>query len=350
MMAVILSLWLAFQVNANLKQHVEAGLAAKQAGDLDTAIREFQKVAELAPGLAAAHVNLGAVYYDKKDYGRAIPPLRKALQINDDLPGAHEMLGTALLAQGFALESIPHLEKARTNPLLGVALLEADTGREREAVEVLESALEKSPNNPDILYYLAQAHARLSRQALDVLILKNPSSARARQAQGEAAAATGNRESAGKHLRAALELRPELREVHFELGDLYLGSGDYEAAEREFREETTRNPGSARAAYKLGLVLLNRGELRGSIAELERANALRPGMPETLLELGKARVASGDLNTGEKLLREVIKQESDSGLAETAHFQLAHIYRKLGRAAEADSEMKRYQEIRNRPR
>ena len=63
-------LLLAWQATSELKQHVEAGLNAKRAGDLDTAIREFKRVAELAPGLAAAHVNLGAVYYEKKDYAQ----------------------------------------------------------------------------------------------------------------------------------------------------------------------------------------------------------------------------------------------------------------------------------------
>src|SRR3977135_3460876 len=111
MIVALLSLWLALQVSNGVKQHVDAGLAAKRAGDFDTAVREFQRVAELAPRLAAAHVNLGAVYIEKKDDGNAIAPLRKALEIDPDLPGAHEMLGTALLAQGYAAESIPHLEK-----------------------------------------------------------------------------------------------------------------------------------------------------------------------------------------------------------------------------------------------
>ena len=112
-------------------------------------------------------MNLGAVYYEKKDYGQAIPSLRKALELNPDLPGAHGMLGAALLAQGYAAESIPHLEKAKSGEVLGVALLEA--GRAREAIDKLEEALEKQPDNPDLLYYLSQAHARLAKQASDAL-------------------------------------------------------------------------------------------------------------------------------------------------------------------------------------
>ena len=43
----------------DLRQHVEAGLKARAAGDFDAAGRELQRVAQLAPDIAAAHVNLG---------------------------------------------------------------------------------------------------------------------------------------------------------------------------------------------------------------------------------------------------------------------------------------------------
>src|SRR5262249_40130786 len=155
----------ALQVTPELKQRVEAGLKAKNAGDLDTAIREFQRVVDLAPQLAAAHVNLGAVYLDKKDYAHAIPPLRRALQLNPNLPGAGGWLGTALLALGYAGESVPHLEKGAVEDLLGVALLES--GRTRDALDHLERAILKRPDDPDLLYYLTEAHEQLSRQVVD---------------------------------------------------------------------------------------------------------------------------------------------------------------------------------------
>ena len=137
------------QVTPELRQHVDAGLKAKSAGDLDGAAREFRRVVELAPQMAAAHVNLGMVYFEKKDYGNAIPVLRKALELNRDLPGARGMLGAALLAQGYAEEAIPFLEAAQSFDLLGVALLEA--GRARDAAaDRLEAALQKRPDDPDL--------------------------------------------------------------------------------------------------------------------------------------------------------------------------------------------------------
>jgi hypothetical protein len=69
-------------------------------------------------------------------------------------------------------------------------------------------------------------------------------------------------------------------------------------------------------------------------------------MPETLLELGKATAAVGEFASAETLLQKVVEQEQASRLAESAHFQLAQIYRRLGRPADADREMKRFQELR----
>lgn len=344
-MIAVAFLLLALQVTPELRQHVEAGLKAKSAGDLDTAIREFKRVAELAPDLAAAHVNLGAVYFEKKSYGEAIPPLRRALQLNGDLPGAQAMLGAALLAQGYAAASIPYLEKAQAVDLLGVALLES--GRARDAVEQLEAALQKRPNDADLLYYLSQAHGRLSKQVFDRLRENSPESERTQQMLGEALAAAGNREGAEKRFRAALALRPDLRGVHFTLGEMYVGGGDYERAEVEFRAEAEMVPGSAAAAYELGAVLLNRGRVREAMAELQRSNELLPDMPETLIELGKAMATAGETAGAEKMFQRVLELEKTSRLAETAHFQLAQIYRKLGRTADADREMKLFQQLRS---
>lgn len=348
MIAAVVILLLGFQVQVSpeLKQHVEAGLNAKRTGDLDTAIREFKRAAELAPDLAAAHVNLGAVYLAKEDYGNAISALRRALQIDPNLPGASGMLGTALLAQGYAAESIPYLEKAQVDDLLGVALLEA--GRARDAVDKLETALEKRPDDPDLLYYLGLAHQRLSKGVFDKLTNQYPDSPRTRQLLGEVNASAGNRDAAEREFRAALVARPNLRGIHYALGELYLRSGEYEKSEREFIEESHLSPGSAEAAFKLGFVLLNRGDLSSALRELNRANTLQPDIPETLLELGKAQLASGDLAAAEKSFVQVIAIDQSSTLAGTAHFQLSQIYRKEGRRSEADRETEAFQKLRKR--
>jgi hypothetical protein len=74
-------------------------------------------------------------------------------------------------------------------------------------------------------------------------------------------------------------------------------------------------------------------------------------MPETLLELGKLLHALGEVPAAEQYLREALKHESgDSSLAEAAHFQLAQVYRKLGRAADAERETAAFQQLRAKRR
>ena len=69
-------------------------------------------------------------------------------------------------------------------------------------------------------------------------------------------------------------------------------------------------------------------------------------MPETLLELGKTLNAAGDPTSAEACLRQLVTLEDDTRVAESAHFQLAQIYRKLGRMPDADRHLKRFQQLR----
>ena len=333
------------QISPELRQAVEAGMQAKQAGNLAKAAEEFRKVVQLAPSLAAAHANLGAVYHDQQDFKNAIPSLRRALELNPNLPGTQLMLASSLLALGYAAEAVPLFEKTRTIDLLGIALYEA--GRDREAIDRLEAALESRPNDPDLLYYLGQAHMRLARQVA-TKVTAAQDSPRRNLILAEALAASGQREAAAKEFAEALTKRQSLRGVHLRLGELALESGNIPEAEKQFALETALAPGSAAAAYRYGSALLNRGDAAGALRELRRANELAADMPETLIELGKAEVANSNLPQAEKALQRVIELEPESALAETAHFQLSQIYRRTNRAADADRETKRFRELRAR--
>lgn len=343
MIIVPMLLLLFAQVTPELRQAVDAGLKAKQAGDLKTAAQEFRRVVQLAPNLAASHSNLGAVYFEQQDYPNAIPSLQKALELNPALPGAELMLGTAQLALGYAADAIPHFERTRAIDLLGIALVEA--GRDREAVDRLEAALAKRPGDPDLLYYLGRAHVRLAKQSFDQV---SPDSPRADLLRAESAAGAGRREAARKSYASALAKRASLRGVHMALGELAVESGDVEMAAREFAEEARLSPGSALAALRYGSVLLTRGESAAGLKELTRAAALQPDMPETLLELGKAEAAAGDPLRAESAWRRIVELEPDSALAETAHFQLSQLYRRLRRPADAERETQAFQELKAR--
>jgi tetratricopeptide (TPR) repeat protein len=324
-------------------QHMQAGIAADKERHFDDAIAEFRKVTELDPAYADGFISLGQAYMEKRDFGSAIAPLKHALEVDSESAPAHQLLGYALLAQGYAAEAIPHLERVQDRTALGIAQIE--TGQLPAAVANLQAALAARPNDPDILYYLGRASGLLSKQSIDTLVAGYPDSTRAHQAMGENYFVLRQMPEAEKEYREALRLRPDAPEVHLELGEVYAGAFQWAKAEEEFRAQTKLQPGNAEALYRLGVALLEQGKVREARTELLRADKLMPDMPETLYSLGKAASLAGDAAVAEKEWSKLLTIEKDSSLAAQAHFGLAGLYRKQGKTAAAQREMQEFQKL-----
>ena len=324
-------------------RHLQAGTEADKQRRFDVAIAEFKKVTELEPNLPDGFLNLGQAYMESQDYGAAIPLLKRAVQLAPDLAAAHQLLGYALLSQGFNAEAIPHLEKVQEQTALGIAQIGA--GQLPQAVENLQAALAKHPNDPDLLYYLGRASGLLSKQSIDTLLAAYPDSARAHQAMAENYFVLRQMPQAEKEFREALRLRPDTPELHLELGLVYSGSSQWAKAEEEFRAQTRLEPGNAEAAYRLGSALLQQGKAREARTELERSNRLQPDMPETLYSLGKAAALASDSAAAEKAWTKLLAIEKQSPLAAQTHFALAGLYRKQGKSADAERETQEFQKL-----
>lgn len=344
MIHLFLFAWLAWQAGtSDATQHLQAGIEARKQHKVDTEITEFRKATELDPASADGFVNLGAAYMEKHDYGAAIAPLKHALQLSPDLAVAHQFLGYALLAQGYAAEAIPYLERAGAHDALGIAQIE--TGQLKEAVENFSAALTKRPDDPDLQYYLGHASGLLSKSSIDTLLALHPDSARAHQALAENYFVLRQMPQAETEYLEALRLRPDLPSLHLELGQVYADSAQWSKAETEFRAEAKLRPGSAEAAYRLGAALLQQGKSQDALIELKRSNELKPEMPETLYSLGKAALLGGEGSTAEQSWLKVVELEKDTALAAQSHFGLAGLYRKQGKTAQAQHEMQEFQKL-----
>src|ERR1700746_1276302 len=162
---------------------MQAGTEAEKKRQFSVAITEFREVTRLEPTVPGGFVPLGQAFLENHDFGGAIPPLKQALKLSPELPAAHQLLGYALLAQGYAAEAVPHLQKTDDSAALGIAQLES--GHLPEAVANLKAALDKRPNDSDLLYYFGRASGLVSKQSIDTLVATYPDSPRAHQAMGE---------------------------------------------------------------------------------------------------------------------------------------------------------------------
>ena len=106
----------------------------------DEALAVYAKVLEMDPNHAAAHINLGTLYYNRQDYALAEKHYRSAIEIDSRYALAYFDLGNVL----------------------------DETGRIEEAITTYKSALQLAPTYADAHYNLALAYekARQPRKAL----------------------------------------------------------------------------------------------------------------------------------------------------------------------------------------
>jgi tetratricopeptide (TPR) repeat protein len=117
------------------------GIALEEDPDSQTdAIATYLKVLELEPEHAAAHINVGTLYYNRQDYVSAERHYRAAVEVDPRYALAHFDLGNVL----------------------------DETGRAEEAVQSYRTALQLAPTYADAHYNLALAYekARQPRKAL----------------------------------------------------------------------------------------------------------------------------------------------------------------------------------------
>ncbi len=321
---------------------VQSGEQAENAHDLDAAIADFRKAADLAPSSAVVLFRLGDAYMRKGDYSSAVPPLKRAAELDPDSAPLQQMLGFALLAAGYASEAVPHFEKVHEFAALGIAQLQM--GQPLEAIANLQTALAKNPNDPDLLFYLSRGGALLSSQSLDKLLGNFPNSPRAHQAKGQTLFEMKLYADSIKEYQQALALQPGLPGARLELGQVYAANSDWPKAEEQFQIEAKSQPGNAEAAYRLGDALLQEGKMKEAAEALRRSNTLHPDMPETLYALGRALVNSNP-QEAEQAFSRVAEVEKETPLAGQAYLALAGVHRKQGKTQEAAQDMQEFRRI-----
>ena len=79
------------RLQPGVREDVQAGLAALQQNDLETAREIFSGLLEEDPRLAAAHVGLGRVYTATGDSRKALEHYDEALAIQPEFPSVRMM-------------------------------------------------------------------------------------------------------------------------------------------------------------------------------------------------------------------------------------------------------------------
>jgi tetratricopeptide (TPR) repeat protein len=212
-------------------------------------------------------------------------------------------LSFGLLYAGALMIIIVCVTSARTGKLYAEARRAQElrlTGRAKEAVEVMEAAVRRMPDDPVL-----------------------------RSDFGAALFEAGHVNEAERQFRKAYALDPRIPESAYGIGHCLLGPSP-ELAVRFFSEAVSLDPAMGSAVEGRGLAHLACGRLAEAAVDLDAACRLRPASARAQMNAGVVATALGDLRTAEAKFREAVRLAPEDALA------LANLGSLLGSIKEHD--------------
>ena len=320
--------------------------AARQRGDITTAIEKYRAMIQLAPHLAAAYNNLGMLYFDSHDYARTIEVLQHGLELNPSMPSADAMLGMSYFQLGRNEKAEPLLEAAlRSNPkddqveMVLVHIL-INSKKLSEAASHLNDFLERNPKNQEAWYLLGKTYLQLSEDALKKINEIDPDSVVAHEIAGEIDASMHNYDLALVEYKKAVDLGPKTPGTHMHMGDAYWNIGKWQSAQVEFKAELVNDPNNCIASWKLANSILEANDSsEDALSEVNRSLERCPTLVQARVDRARALVRLG---RQPEALPDLLVAEKDSPREPSIHFLLAAVYRAQGKSADAHAEMALY--------
>ena len=147
-------------------EYFKSGEAEYEKGDLEAAIEDYKKCADLDPENGDAPFNIGACYVELNDEEQALRYFKKALDIDADHSGAHYNIArlfhlrkdydTAILEYNRALIREPYA----TDILYNLAMAQSGKGDLDGAIETWNRYLDLAESDPNEAEWYERAKAQ----------------------------------------------------------------------------------------------------------------------------------------------------------------------------------------------
>ena len=342
--------------------HLERARDAIAAHHLDDASREYAEILKLDPHNVEASTGLGVSLYGLGKPQDAEAALQSALLLDPDQTTAQVFLALSKAALGQCVDAIPLLKKnfgesteSKLHRIEGLTLVtcyenQSDLDHARDTAQALNQMY---PDDPDVLFHLAEVYSGLLNTTVNQLLAKHPESYRFHQIAGETLEAESNRPQAIKEYRKALEINPKASSLHYRIGRLtLLTSGGTETvggtqadaqALTEFQKELAINPADEASEYQIGEICYRGQRYQEAKQHFLRAIELSPDFAEAHAGLAKVELGDHQPSLALKELEHAIKLQPNNA---SAHYTLMLVYRDLGQTQQATSEMELFRNLK----
>ena len=295
------------------ERFVLAGDAALGASDLSAAIEAYTGAITLRADSMAAHLKRGLAYRQRGEPEAALRDLRRAAELDPTAPRVFEWQGDVNAGLGRHARAAERYEQSlalddrQAEVLYKLAVARYREGRAGAAIDPLRRAVALAPGLAEAHYLLGVSLRDAGRldeafTALNTAARLSPGLLEAREARVDVLQARGDTARAVDELAALAALEPERPERAVAVGAAYARAGRHDAAVLSLGRAAERFPESSAVFGALGAVWLRAAESGDAVALDKAIAALRHGAElgdpsaETWLALGRARALAGDLD------------------------------------------------------
>jgi len=256
---------------------------------------------------AEQHVERAHEFYEASRWDEAESELREAIALNPHRADWRFNLGLTLEAAGRRREAIrAYLQAHRLEPnepqttlALGMAHLRLDDAEVddlRQAVQWLEQARQAPDHAAEAQVHLIEAHARLNDHEQAelsyylALQLEHTDHAMAHVNLADSLSERGLYKKAVWCLREAVQIDPDMPQVHARLASAYTALGRRDQARQLYLRELRNNPGDVDTLLDLGSLLVQMNRLAEAGEKFRRVLELESDHPDAHYELGKLAI------------------------------------------------------------
>lgn len=320
--------------------------AARESGNTDEAVRDYQRAVEIRADWEEGWWYLGTLQYDADRFADAIPALEKVVQLDPANGPAWNFLGLCEFELRDYEKSLQHLQKGQElgtgdDPEISrvsryhLALLLNRNGEFEKAFAMLASAFEgQGPAQVKVALGLALLRVPLLPQEVD------PSQDALVQAAGEAALllARGDRTPALAAFQALLAKDPKVPYLHYAFGIALASSGRNDEALLQQQEEMKISPQSELPLVEISSLELRLGHPQSALRAAETAVRLAPessaahhALAQSLQALGQKERAAAELRASKTV--EPRKRVREARIAQMYEHHPDAISPEVGQAA-----------------
>ena len=244
-------------------------------GDIEAGIAALNKAVAIRPNYSVGHLTLAYPAYRQGRYQDAEAAYRRVAELQPESPASYE--GLALVYH--TTQRLPQAEEnyktairlgAKPNARVNLAQLYSETGRYREAVDVLDRLVKDVPGRDIYWRILGDAYRDLGRQdlargaytqgiaAAEQALKVNPKDAPTLSSLAVSEAKIGASEQASLHAQQALDLSPKDGDVLYRASVVSVLAGDAPAALAYLRRALEAGYNAQRAAQDKDFAPLKR--------------------------------------------------------------------------------------------